>query len=134
MRETRSPRARLTWHIASLATTLACWLTTIFADGVGILALAQQSIVAKSQPPAVGAVASDIMVAGQAGETTVSLDLSVGVLAEVYTLANPYRVIIDLPDVAFDAAAATPNQTSGGLIAASHAPWADMLGSPMRVP
>lgn len=33
--------------------------------------------------------------------TSFSLDLSAGVRAEIFTLANPYRVIIDLPDVSF---------------------------------
>lgn len=33
--------------------------------------------------------------------TTFLLGLSAGVRAEIFTLANPYRVVIDLPDVAF---------------------------------
>jgi N-acetylmuramoyl-L-alanine amidase len=40
-------------------------------------------------------------VSGDARETTFRLALSVGVRAEIFTLANPYRVVIDLPDVAF---------------------------------
>lgn len=38
---------------------------------------------------------------GGAAATTFLLDLSAGVPAEVFTLANPYRVVIDLPDVYF---------------------------------
>ena len=34
--------------------------------------------------------------------TTFVLGLSSGVRAEIFTLANPYRVVIDLPDVAFE--------------------------------
>lgn len=39
--------------------------------------------------------------AATADATLFTLDLSAGVPAEVFTLANPYRVVIDLPDVAF---------------------------------
>lgn len=53
---------------------------------------------AASQPAsAVTAIAVD---SAQA-QTTFSLVLSRGVPAEIFTLADPYRVIIDLPDVAF---------------------------------
>ena len=38
---------------------------------------------------------------GGAAKTTFRLDLSTGVQAEIFTLANPYRVVVDLPDVAF---------------------------------
>jgi N-acetylmuramoyl-L-alanine amidase len=38
---------------------------------------------------------------GDTRETTFRLALSAGVRAEIFTLANPYRVVIDLPDVAF---------------------------------
>jgi N-acetylmuramoyl-L-alanine amidase len=38
---------------------------------------------------------------GTASKTTFTLDLSAGVAAEVFTLANPYRVVVDLPDVTF---------------------------------
>ncbi len=39
--------------------------------------------------------------AGSASRTTFTVDLTAGVPAEVFTLANPYRVVIDLPDVTF---------------------------------
>src|SRR5689334_7816816 len=35
------------------------------------------------------------------GATTFVLGLSSGVRAEIFTLASPFRVVIDLPDVAF---------------------------------
>ncbi len=38
---------------------------------------------------------------GDASRTTFRLELSDGVTAEIFTLADPYRVIIDLPDVSF---------------------------------
>lgn len=46
-------------------------------------------------------VATSVRVAGDEKATSFELLLSTGVPAEIYTLANPYRVIIDLPDVAF---------------------------------
>jgi N-acetylmuramoyl-L-alanine amidase len=39
--------------------------------------------------------------AGDTSQTTFTLDLTAGVRAEVFTLANPYRVVIDLPDITF---------------------------------
>ena len=38
---------------------------------------------------------------GDASRTTFRLELSDGVTAEIFTLADPYRVIVDLPDVSF---------------------------------
>jgi N-acetylmuramoyl-L-alanine amidase len=52
-----------------------------------------------------------------ASATTFSLDLTKGVPAEVFTLANPYRVVIDLPDVTFQLADGT-GQTGEGLVTA----------------
>ena len=54
---------------------------------------------------------------GTDSQTTFSLDLSSGVPAEVFTLANPYRVIVDLPDVTFRLPDGT-GQTGKGLITA----------------
>ena len=45
------------------------------------------------------------------------LGLSAGVRAEIFTLANPYRVIVDLPDVAFHLPEGT-GQKGSGLITA----------------
>lgn len=53
----------------------------------------------------------------EAETTAFELTLSEGVTAEVFTLANPYRVIIDLPDVAFKLPAGT-GQAGDGLITA----------------
>lgn len=48
-----------------------------------------------------GVVASDASIIGGEDVTDFSLRLSEGVTVEVFTLANPYRVILDMPDVAF---------------------------------
>ena len=45
--------------------------------------------------------ASRAELTGGAAKTIFRLDLSTGVQAEIFTLANPYRVVVDLPDVTF---------------------------------
>ncbi len=52
-------------------------------------------------------------VKGNKARTTFSLDLSSGVMAEVFTLADPYRVIIDLPDVTFHLPAGAGSKGDG---------------------
>ena len=59
-------------------------------------AQAQQSSVHRK-----GVEARRAEVAGDKRLTTFRMGLSRGVRAEIFTLADPYRVIIDLPDVAF---------------------------------
>jgi len=54
---------------------------------------------------------------GSDTRTTFTLDLSAGVPAQVFTLANPYRVVIDLPDVTFRLPAGT-GRKGRGLISA----------------
>jgi N-acetylmuramoyl-L-alanine amidase len=62
---------------------------------------------AKSAPqlkpvaPGTASQATAVDVIGDQDETLFQLTLSRGVTAEVYTLANPYRVIVDLPEVGF---------------------------------
>jgi len=47
------------------------------------------------------AAATNAKLTGDRHRTSFELDLSAGIPAEIYTLANPYRVVVDLPDVAF---------------------------------
>ncbi len=56
-----------------------------------------------------------ISVSGSKTQTTFELVLSRGVPAEIFTLADPYRVIIDLPDVTFKIPSST-GQKGEGLI------------------
>lgn len=63
------------------------------------------------------ASATGASLTGDRFRTTFQLTLSAGVTAEIYTLANPYRVIVDLPDVAFDLPDGA-GQTGGGLVRA----------------
>ncbi len=54
---------------------------------------------------------------GDATSTKFLLGLSAGVRAEIFTLANPYRVVVDLPDVAFHLPDGT-GQKGRGLVSA----------------
>ena len=70
------------------------------------------------KPEKIGAVsATRAELAGNEAATTFLLDLSSGVQAEVFTLADPYRVVIDLPDVMFRLPKGT-GQDGKGLISA----------------
>ncbi len=51
------------------------------------------------KPSAVHASAAALI--GTKSKTVFSLDLSAGVQVEIFTLADPYRVVVDLPDVTF---------------------------------
>jgi N-acetylmuramoyl-L-alanine amidase len=46
--------------------------------------------------------ATAVALEGDEQRTTFRLELSKGVTAEIFTLANPYRVVVDLPDVNFE--------------------------------
>lgn len=56
-------------------------------------------------------------VSAEGGKTQFHMSLSSGVRVEIFTLANPYRVIIDLPDVVFHLPDGI-GQKGGGLISA----------------
>ena len=67
-----------------------------------------QTVVEKSNPATVQAppgqslsIATAVDVLGDRQSTLIQLTLSRGVTTEIYTLANPYRVIVDLPGVVF---------------------------------
>lgn len=51
--------------------------------------------------PAQGVEATAVRLVDNGKTTTFELTISRGLTAQVYTLANPYRVILDLPDLAF---------------------------------
>lgn len=68
-------------------------------------------------PGAPAAVADAAQLSGDATKTVFKIALSEGVRAEVFTLADPYRVVIDLPDVAFRLAAGT-GKSGHGLVSA----------------
>lgn len=59
------------------------------------------------------ATATRAELTGDTNRTTFQLDLTAGVTAEIFTLANPYRVIVDLPDVTFRLPDGTGQGASG---------------------
>ena len=79
------------------------------ARGLGVLGLLLASLspaaaqAPSGPPPAAGAppVASDVRVGGDAKQTRFVIDLSRKVDLRTFTLADPYRVVIDLPQMTF---------------------------------
>lgn len=84
------------------------------ADGVGVAGGTKHN--GRDKGPAVAEV-REARVLLEGGKTRFQLSMSAGVRAEIFTLANPYRVVIDLPDVAFQLANGI-GQKGGGLISA----------------
>jgi len=64
-------------------------------------------------PPDLYPIASDARLGGDAGRTRLVLDLSRTVEIAAFTLADPYRVVIDLPQVTFQLPARTGEQGRG---------------------
>src|SRR5690348_10623194 len=62
-------------------------------------------------------VATDVRLGGDAKDTRFVMDLSSKVDIAVFTLANPYRVVVDLPQITFNLPAKT-GETGRGLIKA----------------
>lgn len=70
------------------------------------------------EPINAGAIAATgAKLAGDKDNTSFVLSLTAGVTAEVFTLADPFRVIIDLPDVVFRLPGGT-GKTGSGLVSA----------------
>ncbi len=61
--------------------------------------------------------ATAVTVNGDGQSTTFVVLLSEGVPAEIFTLANPYRIIVDLPDVGFKLPATATKQVAGLVLA-----------------
>lgn len=72
-----------------------------------------EPVKAKPAAPAKIATATAAALDGDTQRTSFRLDLSKGVTAEVFTLANPYRVVVDLPDVAFDLPSTAGHEARG---------------------
>lgn len=76
----------------------------------------------KAAPAAAPASAASVTVAaarveGNATRTSILVTMSRGVRAEVFTLANPYRLVVDLPDAAFTLPDGT-GRSGAGLVSA----------------
>ncbi|WP_181703684.1 N-acetylmuramoyl-L-alanine amidase [Chthonobacter albigriseus] len=88
----------MTRAIAALAFFVACCLSPLYAA-------AQTEGSAVPPPVSSGGpvpVANDARVAGDEERTRFILDLSADVEIGAFTLGDPYRVVIDLPEVAFE--------------------------------
>ncbi len=73
-------------------------------------------------------VATAIGVGSDRNRTDVTIDLTQGVTAEAFTLANPYRVVIDLPGVAFQVSGGDSVRPGGLVKAIRHGAFADGRG------
>ena len=71
----------------------------------------------RARPRPAAGFADGARLTGDATSTEFRLTLSQGIRAEVFTLADPYRVVIDMPDLAFRLPAGT-GKTGAGLISA----------------
>ena len=58
-------------------------------------------------------IATHVSIAGSPSSTQFVLDLTASIAAEVYTLADPYRVVIDMPETT---SSVTARQTATGLV------------------
>ncbi len=67
----------------------------------GVFMVAAVLLVSLAAPALAGPVANDARVGGDLRKTRFVADLSKAVDFRVFTLANPYRVVIDLPEVNF---------------------------------
>lgn len=86
-------------------------LTILGVAFLGAPEASAQSTSVHRKNVAVEALRADVR--GDAKATTFVLGLSSGVRAEVFTLADPYRVVVDLPDVAFNLAEGTGHRGAG---------------------
>ena len=77
---------------------ICCILAALMCGALG----ASSDVIAEPAPkPSQAAQATAVRLAGDSNATAIELDLTRGVTVEVFTLAEPYRVVIDLPNVEF---------------------------------
>ena len=81
---------------------------------VGLSAAAAQS---RAAAPAAFPVATDIRIAGDDSQTRLVMDLTASIGLRAFTLADPYRVVIDIPQTVFQLPAKA-GDTGRGLIKA----------------
>src|SRR6185312_6417167 len=107
-----------------LARVAACGLVCVLMASAAASAFAApKTVAATPAPPAspkvhrTGPVALDARLGGDDKRTRFVVDLSKKVEISAYTVADPYRVIVDLPDVSFDLPA-NSGKAGRGLISA----------------
>lgn len=74
------------------------------------------------------AVVKSVGVSGDGKRSRFQVAMSRGVRAEIFTLANPYRVIVDLPDVTFALAEGTGRKGAGLISAFRYGLFAERKG------
>jgi N-acetylmuramoyl-L-alanine amidase len=98
----------VTTRAIAIAGALAC---AMLCDSVAIAADGGAAVHA---PPAeAAAVASDMRVGGDDKQTRVVVDLNRKIDLAAFTLADPYRVVVDLPQVTFKVSAKAGEQSRG---------------------
>lgn len=99
MSEHRGIGKRAGMVITITVVALAWSLTTVFANGlVGVRAAAQHDVVSVSSATAV----TGARIEASFDDAKLTFDLSAPLDASVFVLADPDRVVVDLPQVAFD--------------------------------
>jgi N-acetylmuramoyl-L-alanine amidase len=69
----------------------------LFAAGIGLATAAPMPAPATESAP----VATDVRLGGDEAQTRFIMDLSQKIDLRVFTLADPYRIVVDIPEVAF---------------------------------
>ena len=87
--------------MANRATDLTVWAALVLLAGAGIAASAERGA-ARAPENGRYPVATDTRVAGDASQTRFVMDFSRKVELRAFALADPYRVVIDLPQTVFN--------------------------------
>ena len=87
--------------MANRATDLTVWATLVLLAGAGIAVSAERGA-ARAPENGRYPVATDTRVAGDASQTRFVMDFSRKVELRAFALADPYRVVIDLPQTVFN--------------------------------
>jgi N-acetylmuramoyl-L-alanine amidase len=102
--------------VANRATDLTIWAALVLLAGAGIAASAERGA-ARAPENGRYPVATDTRVAGDASQTRFVMDFSRKIELHAFALADPYRVVIDLPQTVFNLPAKI-GETGRGLIKA----------------
>src|SRR5262245_25601605 len=104
-------------HWGLLITVLACSVSAAAAqDRAAETALPERAHVVRPAmpgPPGLYPSASEARLGGDASRTRLVVDLSRPVEVAAFTLADPYRVVIDLPQITFQLPARTGTSPKG---------------------
>ena len=98
---------------------------TVLAAAWGVLGLFCPARALAHATPQATTAATSAKVSSDATTTEFALDLTAGVTAEVFTLADPYRVVIELPDLAFELPTGTGSKATGLIAAFRYGAFAD---------